>query len=218
MRNILIVAGGAVAVAAIVAGVYLGTRSPAPGSAPVAVTSSARAALEAVQPNDHVLGDPKAPITLIEYASLTCSHCAHFHMQILPEIKKKWIDSGKVKLVYRDFPLDEVAARAAQIAECAGKDRYFAVLDVIFRSQPQWAASSDPLAELSKSLRITGMSESDIKACLANDAMSKAVIGDYQSGEALGVSSTPTLFINGQLYRGARSVDELDGVFGKLAK
>lgn len=217
MRNILIVAGGVVAVAAIVAGVYLGTRSPAPGSKPVAVASSARAALEAVQPNDHVLGDPKAPITVIEYASLTCSHCAHFHTQILPEIKKKWIDSGKVKLVYRDFPLDEVAARAAQIAECAGNDRYFAVLDVIFRSQPQWAASSDPLAELAKSLRITGMSENDIKACLANDAMSKAVIGDYQSGEALGVSSTPTLFINGQLYRGARSVEELDGVFGKLA-
>lgn len=218
MRNILIVAGGAVAVAAIVAGVYLGTRAPAPGSAPSAVSSPARAALEAVQPNDHVLGDLKAPITVIEYASLTCSHCAHFHTQILPEIKKKWIDSGKVKLVYRDFPLDEVAAKAAQIAECAGKDRYFAILDIIFRSQPQWAVASNPLAELTKSLRITGMSETDIKACLANDAMTKAVIGDYQSGEALGVSSTPTLFINGQLYRGARSVEELDGVFGKLAK
>jgi len=219
MRNILIVAGGVVAVAAIAAGVYFGTRPPAPGPAPVAVASAPdKSAFEAVQPTDHVLGDPKAPITLIEYASLTCSHCAHFHTHILPEIKKKWIDTGKVKLVYRDYPLDQVAAKAAQIAECAGNDRYFGVIDLIFRGQPQWAASSDPLAELAKPLRIAGIGENEIKACLANEAMSNAVINDYRSGETLGVNSTPTLFINGQLYRGSRSVDELDGVLSKLAK
>ncbi|TAJ24083.1 MAG: DsbA family protein [Reyranella sp.] len=218
MRNILIVAGGVVAVAAIAAGVYFGTRSPT-APAPVAAASTAdKAALANVMPGDHVLGDPKAPITVIEYASLTCSHCAHFHTQILPEIKKKWIDTGKVKLVYRDFPLDQVAVKAAQIAECAGNDKYFGVLDIIFRGQPQWAASSDPLAEIAKPLRIAGMGENEIKACLANDAMSNAVLNDYKSGEALGVNSTPTLFINGQLYRGSRSVDELDGVFSKLAK
>lgn len=219
MRNILIVAGGVVAVAAIAAGVWFGTRPPAAGPAPVAAASTPdKAALAAVQPGDHVLGNPNAPITVIEYASLTCSHCAHFHTQILPEIKKKWIDTGKVKLVYRDFPLDQVAVKAAQIAECAGKDKYFGVLDIIFRGQPQWATASDPLAELAKPLRIAGMGENEIKACLANDAMSTAVLNDYKSGEALGVNSTPTLFINGQLYRGSRSVDELDGVFGKLAK
>ena len=114
MRNILIVAGGTVAVAAIVAGVYFGTRPPAAGPAPVAVAATPdKAALLAVLPTDHVLGDPKAPVTIVEYASLTCSHCAHFHIQILPEIKKKWIDTGKVKLVYRDFPLDQVAVKAA---------------------------------------------------------------------------------------------------------
>ena len=106
MRNMLIVAGGAVAVAAIAAGVYFGTRPPAAGPPPVAVAAAPdKTALLAVQPTDHVLGDPKAPVTLIEYASFTCPHCAHFHIQILPEIKKKWIDTGKVKLVYRDFPL-----------------------------------------------------------------------------------------------------------------
>lgn len=219
MRNILIVAGGVVAVAAIAAGVYFGTRAPAPGPAPVAAAAAPnKAALETVQPGDHVLGDPKAPITVIEYASLTCSHCAHFHTQILPEIKKKWIDTGKVKLVYRDFPLDQVAAKAAQIAECAGNDKYFGVVDIIFRGQPQWATAADPLAELAKPLRIAGMGENEIKACLANDAMSNAVINDYKGGEAMGVNSTPTLFINGQLYRGSRSVEELDGVFSKLAK
>jgi protein-disulfide isomerase len=218
MRNILIVAGGVVAVAAIAAGVYFGTRAPVSPAPVAAVSTPNKAALETVQPGDHVLGDPKAPITVIEYASLTCSHCAHFHTQVLPEIKKKWIDTGKVKLVYRDFPLDQVAAKAAQIAECAGNDKYFGVLDIIFRGQPQWATSADPLAELAKPLRIAGMGENEIKACLANDAMSNAVINDYKSGEAMGVNSTPTLFINGQLYRGARSVDELDGVFSKLAK
>ena len=218
MRNILIVAGGVVAVAAIAAGVYFGTRAPSSPAPVAAVSTPNKAALESVQAGDHVLGDPKAPITVIEYASLTCSHCAHFHTQVLPEIKKKWIDTGKVKLVYRDFPLDQVAAKAAQIAECSGNDRYFGVIDLIFRSQPQWAAASDPVAELAKPLRIAGMGENEIKACLANDAMSNAVIKDYQGGEAMGVNSTPTLFIDGQLYRGARSVDELDGVFSKLAK
>lgn len=218
MRNILIVAGGAVAVAAIAAGVYFGARAPSSPPPVAAVSAPNKAALESVQPGDHVLGDPKAPITVIEYASLTCSHCAHFHTQVLPEIKKKWIDTGKVKLVYRDFPLDQVAAKAAQIAECAGNDKYFGVLDIIFRGQPQWATAADPLAELAKPLRIAGMGENEIKACLANDAMSNAVINDYKGGEAMGVNSTPTLFINGQLYRGSRSVDELDGVFSKLAK
>jgi len=219
MRNILIVSGGVVAVAAIAGAVYFGTRAPASGPPPVAAASApSKAGLETVQPGDHVLGDPNAPITVIEYASLTCSHCAHFHTQVLPEIKKKWIETGKVKLVYRDFPLDQIAAKAAQIAECAGNDKYFGVLDIIFRGQPQWATAADPLAELAKPLRIAGMGENEIKACLANDAMSNAVIKDYQGGEAMGVNSTPTLFINGQLYRGARSVEELDGVFGKLAK
>ena len=219
MRNMLIVAGGVVAVAAIVAGVYFGTRPPAAGQPPTAVASTPdKAALLNVQPGDHVLGDPKAPITMIEYASFTCPHCAHFHTQVLPEIKKKWIDTGKVKLIYRDFPLDQVAAKAAQIAECAGNDRYFGVIDLIFRGQPQWATQQDPIAELAKPLRIAGLGENEIKACLANEAKANEVVADFRGGEALGVSSTPSLFINGQLYKGARSVEELDGVFAKLAK
>ncbi|MGQ0580533.1 MAG: DsbA family protein [Reyranella sp.] len=219
MRNILIVAGGAVAVAAIVAGVFFGTRAPAPGPAPVAVAAAPdKATLLAILPGDHVLGDPKAPVTIIEYASLTCSHCAHFHTQILPDLKKKWIDTGKVNLVYRDFPLDQVAVKAAQIAECAGKDKYFGVLDIIFRGQPQWATGADPLAELAKPLRIAGLGEAEIKACLANDAMVNAVLNDYRSGDTLGVNSTPTLFIGGQLYRGSRSVEDIDAALAKLVK
>ncbi|MGE5149401.1 MAG: DsbA family protein [Rhodospirillaceae bacterium] len=219
MRNILIVAGGVVAVAAIAAGVYFGTRPSSPAPAPQAVAQAAdKTTLLQIQPTDHVLGDPKAPITLIEYASLTCPHCAHFSVVVLPELKKKWIDTGKVKLIYRDFPLDQTALKAAQLAECAGKDKYFGVIDMTFETQPKWATASDPIAELSKSLRIAGMGEAEVKACLANDAVANGVVADYRGGETLGVNSTPTLFINGQEFKGARSVEEMDATFSKLAK
>ena len=123
-----------------------------------------------------------------------------------------------MKLIYRDFPLDQVAAKAAQIAECTPNDRYFGVIDLIFRGQPQWAASQDPIAELAKPLRIAGLGENEIKACLANEAKANEVVADYRGGETLGVTSTPSLFINGTLYKGARSVEELDAAFAKLAK
>src|SRR6476661_5574696 len=219
MRNILIVAGGVVAVAAIAAGVWFGTRPSSPAVAPQAVAQTAdKTTLLRVQPTDHVLGDPKAPITLIEYASLTCPHCAHFSVTVLPELKKKWIDTGKVKLIYRDFPLDQTALKAAQLAECAGKDKYFGVIDMIFETQSKWATASDPMAELGKSLRIAGMGDAEVKACLANDAVANGVVADYRGGETLGVNSTPTLFINGQEFKGARSVEEMDATFSKLAK
>lgn len=219
MRNILIVAGGAVAVVAIALGVFFGTRPSSTGLAPRAVAqTSDKTALLGIRPGDHVLGDPKAPITVIEYASFTCPHCAHFAMAVLPEIKKKWVDTGKVKLIYRDFPLDQTAVKAAQLAECAGNDKYFGVIDMIFSTQAKWAVAADPIADLAKSLRIAGMGEAEVKACLANDSVQNGVIADYRSGETLGVSSTPTLFINGEQFKGARSVEELDAVFGKLAK
>ena len=219
MRNILIAAGGIMAVAAIVAGVWFGTRPSSPGPVPQAVAQTPdKTALLGVQATDHVLGDAKAPITMIEYASFTCPHCAHFSVAVLPEVKKKWIDTGKVKLIYRDFPLDQTALKAAQLAECAGKDRYFGVVDMIFSTQQKWATAPDPIAELAKSLRIAGMGDAEVKACLANDAVANGVIADYRGGETLGVNSTPTLFINGEQFKGARSVEELDAAFGKLAK
>ena len=217
MRNILVIVGGLAAVIAIALGVWFGTRGPSPGPAPTAAAPTPdKAALLAVQPTDHVLGDPKAPITMIEYASFTCPHCAHFSTAILPEVKKKWIDTGKVKLVYRDFPLDQMVAKAAELAECSGNDKYFPVMEMIFATQLNWVSAQDPIAELSKSLRIAGMGEKEVKACLANEAVSNGVIADYKGGESLGVNSTPTLFINGEKYTGARPADELDQVFTKL--
>jgi protein-disulfide isomerase len=218
MRNMLIAAGGVVAVVAIAVGVYFGTR-PNSAPAPVAVAQTPdKTALLGVLPGDHVLGDPKAPVTIIEYASLTCSHCASFHVTVLPTLKTKWIDTGKARLIYRDYPLDQVAAKAAQLAECAGNERYFAVLDIMFRGQGQWAIAQDPIAEVSKPLRIAGMGENEVKACLANTKVAEAVVADFKGGETLGVNSTPTLFINGTMYRGSRSIDDLDREIGKHVK
>jgi protein-disulfide isomerase len=219
MRNILIVAAGVAAVILIACGVYYGTRQPAPKPTPVAAaTTPDKASLLTAQPNDFVEGSPNAPITLIEYASFTCPHCAHFNTVILPDLKTKWIDTGKVKLVYRDYPLDQMAAQAAQLARCAPADRYFGVVDMIFRTQGTWALASDPIAELSKSLRIAGMGESEVKACLADPKVADAVVASAQGGDKVGVKATPSLFINGELFSGARSVEELDGVFAKLVK
>lgn len=218
MRNILIVASGVVAVAAIAAGVYFGTR---PNSSPAPVTVAAspdKTVLLQPQAADNMMGDAKAAVTLIEYASLTCSHCAAFHTQVLPDLKKKWVDTGKVRLIYRDYPLDQTAAKAAQIAKCVPKERYFAVLDIMFRGQAQWVAAADPIAELAKPLRIAGMGDAEVKACLADESKASAVVADLRGGETLGVNSTPTLFINGTKYPGARSVEDLDRELGKLVK
>jgi protein-disulfide isomerase len=139
-------------------------------------------------------------------------------VSVLPDLKKKWIDTGKVKLIYRDFPLDQTALKAAQLAECAAKDRYFGVIDMTFETQLKWVTAADPVAELGKSLRIAGMGDKEVKACLANETVANEVVNDYRSGEALGVNSTPTMFINGQEFKGARSIEELDATFSNLLK
>jgi hypothetical protein len=89
----------------------------------------------AAEPSEQTLGDPDAPVTIIEYASLTCPHCAQFHNEVLPDLKERYIETGKVQLIYRDFPLDERALMAAALAHCAGPDRYFGFLDVLFETQ-----------------------------------------------------------------------------------
>src|SRR5918912_2490290 len=112
----------------------------------------------AVPPSDRVLGKPGAPITIIEYASLTCPHCAHFDVDVLPKIKEKWIDTGKAKLVLRDFPLDEPAMRAAMVARCAPPDRFYPLADTFFAQQEHWAATRDYRASLEKLARLGGVS------------------------------------------------------------
>ncbi|QQS11271.1 MAG: DsbA family protein [Rhodospirillales bacterium] len=227
MRNISIVIAGAVAIAAVVGGVYLATKpgSPSAQSAPAPGAGTAAPAAPAALPpelqitaTDHAMGPADAAVTIVEYASMTCGHCASFHTTVLPELKKKYVDTGKVRFVYRDFPLDEVAARAAQLAECVGNERYFAIVDMIFRGQAQWAAAKDPIAELVKSLRIAGLPEDAAKTCLADQKVLDAILLERQGGDKLGVNSTPTLFVNGQRLTGGRTMAELDEILSKLIK
>ncbi len=171
-----------------------------------------------VTDKDHVLGDPNAKITVIEYASMTCPHCAGFHTAILPELKKLYIDTGKVKLVFRDFPLDRVALQASLLAECVPADRYFAMVDMLFQTQAQWSRARDPQDALSKAGKLLGIDDVKFRACQDDKEAVAAIIGERQGAESIGVESTPTLVINGKLYPGARPVPDYQKIFDDLLK
>ena len=186
MRNILIVTGGIVAVAAIAAGVYFGTRPAAPGPTPVAVAATPdKTALLAVLPSDHVLGKPNAPNIIIDYFSLTCPHCANFSAAVLPVVKSEWIDTGRVRFIYRHFPSDSVATHAAQLAEGAGRAKFYDAVSTLFRSQVDWLTASDPESEMVKAVGEVGLSAAAARACFADDRLLDKVIADVQSGQSL---------------------------------
>ena len=173
--------------------------------------SGTRADTVALAPDDHVLGKADAPITIVEYASLTCPHCAEFDRETLPKIKEKWIDTGKAKLVFRDFPLDGLALRAAMLARCAPPDRYFGYIDVLFHSQNNWARADDPILALSRIARLGGMSDQQFQACMSNKELEKSVAASRQTAEKdYGVESTPTFFVNGTMLPGALPYNQFD--------
>ena len=160
---------------------------------------------------DMVIGNPHAPVTIIEYASFTCPHCATFHVNTLPELKKVWLDSGKAKLIFRDFPFDQWALRAAMLARCAGPKRYFAFVDVLFKQQRTWARANDPLAALARIARLGGIGKIQFDACMNDRALSDSVLKSRIEGaEKFDVNSTPTLIINGKKSAGALSFEEMD--------
>lgn len=168
--------------------------------------------------DDRILGNPDAPITIVEYASLTCPHCAHFANEVLPDLKKKWIDTGKVRLVLRDYPLDEPALRAAMIARCAPPDRFYAYIDTFFASQDKWVMSRDYLESLARIAKLGGISREDFDACLKNTALeNKIVEGRLLASKELDVNSTPTFFINDAKFTGAPTVEEFDKQLAGLA-
>ena len=165
----------------------------------------------AVQPSDRVLGKPDAPITIIEYASLTCPHCAHFDVDVLPKLKQKWIDTGKAKLVLRDFPLDEPALRAAMVARCAPAERFYPLIDTFFAQQEQWVTARDYRTALEKLAKLGGISEKEFKACISDKKLEDQVAQSrLTASQQLGVDATPTFFINGKKFDGAPTVEAFD--------
>lgn len=158
-------------------------------------------------PDDMILGSPDAKVTIVEYASLTCPHCAKFHKETLPKIKAEFVDTGKVKLVYRDFPFDEASLRAAMMARCAGKERYFGFLDAMFSSQDSWANPANWRAGLARIGKLGGMSQEAFDNCLADKSVESGILARRLEGQKHGVESTPTFFINGEKVAGAYPFD-----------
>jgi len=166
---------------------------------------------------DMVYGKADAPVTIVEYASLTCSHCADFAINTFPTIKEKYIDTGKAKLIFREFPFDPRATAAFMLARCAPEDRYFPMVEVFFKQQQQWAGAADGEAALLQIAKLAGFTQESFKACLTNQQVLDDVRATMERGSTeFGVNATPTFFINGQKYAGALSVDEMSAIIDKL--
>lgn len=154
---------------------------------------------------DRVLGKADAPVTMIEYASLTCPHCAAFHGDQLQQIKKNYIDTGKVALVFRDFPLDRLALAASMMARCAPKERYFGIISALFLGQQSWARDPNPTGALAGVGRLAGMPQETFEACLKDrDVLNGIVKMRSEAEKQYGVESTPTFIINGQKIEGGQ--------------
>ena len=169
---------------------------------------------------DRVLGDPNAPIEIVEYASLTCSHCRQFHTETLPDLKKNYLDTGRAKLVYRDFPFDQLGLIASILARCAAPSRYFQFLDVLFQTQEKWSQDADPLKALTRIGTLGGLSEADFRACADNRSIVDGVLQTrLEAGNRYQVNSTPTFIINGEKrIVGMQPYKVFDDLLRKLEK
>lgn len=156
-----------------------------------------------------MLGSPDAPVEVVEYASLTCHHCATFHNEVLPQVKKEFIDTGKVRIVYRDFPLDRVGLEAATMARCLPPERYFPVLSLLFAKQDDWSHAKDPIEPLARIGALAGLSRQAYDACRADKALQDSIVQSRYEGEQKhGVDSTPSFVIDGKTLKGVLQFEE----------
>lgn len=161
---------------------------------------------------EKVLGEASAPVTIVEYASMTCGHCASFHIGTYPELKRKYIDTGKARLILREFPFDPRAEAGFMLARCAG-DNYFAMVDVLFKQQNSWAPVQDAQAALLKIARLAGFSQESFEACLTDQKLLNDVRAVRERGaREFGIDATPTFFINGRKYAGALTIEQLSAI------
>jgi protein-disulfide isomerase len=186
--------------------------------------AQAQSAADVAKPSplgDMSLGSETATVTIVEYASMTCPHCAAFTTQVFPKLKSEYIDTGKVRFVFREFPLDLKAAAGSMLARCVAKSdsaKFFAVIDLLFRQQSEWvmANTADALKRIG---RQAGLSEEGVNACLKDQAILDGIQAtqDY-AGKTLKVDSTPTFFVNGTLMKGEKTIEEFEKVINPLLK
>jgi protein-disulfide isomerase len=168
---------------------------------------------------DRALGAEKASVTVVEYASMTCSHCAKFHTTVYPDFKKKYIDTGKVRFILREFPLDPIATGAFSLARCLPEDKYYPMVEVLFEQQKNWAFVPDPPKALLSIAKQAGFTEQSFEACLTDQKLSQAIEESARrANEKFGVSGTPTFFINGQMLRGEATLEALSKVIDPMIK
>jgi protein-disulfide isomerase len=168
---------------------------------------------------DLALGSKDAPVTIVEYASMTCGHCAAFYTGTFPELKKKYIDTGKVKFILREFPLDPLGAAGFMLARCAGDDKRNAIVDLLFAQQKNWAFTDKPVEALAGLLKQIGMSQKTFDACLKDQSLYDKIAKVHdRAAEKFGVSATPTFFINGKKQKGEITPDVLDKLLAPLLK
>lgn len=194
--------GGGAAIAALAAGgIYL-TATPKPALAQV--DSGDGAEIDTSTVNEMTLGADDAPVTMIEYASFTCPHCANFHQNVFKDLKADYIDTGKVKFTYREVYFDRYGLWGSLVARCGGEDRFFGITEMIYQTQSEWTRAGSEAAiadELRKIGRIAGLESDQLEACLTNSDKARGLIEWYQANaEEHGISSTPSFVIDGETY------------------
>ena len=156
------------------------------------------------------IGDESASIKMIEFASLTCGHCAKFHNEVFPLIKENYIDTGKVSFVYRDFPLDKFALKASVIARCSGNDRFFSFLRVLYNKQKDWTRTEDPFKSLLKIAKLGGLKNDEIKVCVGNKSIEDGILRErLNSTKTYEIKATPTIYFNEEKYEGDLTFEAL---------
>ncbi|OYW78999.1 MAG: disulfide bond formation protein DsbA [Asticcacaulis sp. 32-58-5] len=185
------------------------------------VSACSKSGGDSVKSDDMVMGSDTAPITLIEYASVTCSHCAQFNETVFPDIKKNYIDTGKVKYIFREFltPPNDVSAAGVLLARCAGDDKYFQVIDSVMRSQREIFETGDAKGVLLRIAKTAGISDEKFNTCVTDEAGLKRINANMESAiKEHNISGTPTFLINGKKYdyKGG-DIKEFDAAFAAAA-
>ncbi len=181
----------------------------------IALTCTAAVVHAAPEP---ALGSPAAPVTLVEYGSLTCDHCISFHLKVLPEVKRRFIDRGQVRFIFRDFPTSAAAARGAVAARCVRSDAYYQMLAALFSSAPQWSRAPDVDAALSQQAANLGLEDDKFRACLNDPATQSDVEKQRrQATKDLDVIGTPTFVVSGRVVRGAQTLEQMEALIAQAS-
>ncbi|MEM7444462.1 MAG: DsbA family protein [Pseudomonadota bacterium] len=180
--------------------------------------ASAQNADMEVTDTDYVIGSPDAPVTMIEFASFTCPHCAAFHNETLPQIKTDYIDTGIVRMVFRHFPLNGLDLQAGMMATCLGPDVYLRTTDVLFSTQQEWLGAQNQLGALSDIGRMAGLTDEAFSQCVNDQELAQQIVERRQHAiDTFNVQSTPTFVINGEVLSGNRPYDFWVETFDRMA-